>query len=123
MAKERAEAGPTLVDWLQRDRQVIEGLDHLGIEVVSINLYGLLLPGITNVTDRVRYHTFYPWVLDQFAQREDRGRRAWREWIRSLDFALALASVAHEQSADENESAVVGAVTARRLLRDAAEDD
>jgi hypothetical protein len=121
MAKETAGPADILVDWLQRDRQVIEGLDHLGIEVVSINLYGLLLPGITNVTDRVRYHTFYPWVLDQFAERPARGRRAWREWIRSLDFALALASVAHEQSAEESESAIVGAVTARRLLRDADE--
>ncbi len=52
-------------DWLERDSNIIEGLDHLGIQVVSVNLYGLLLPGITNVTDRARYYSFYTWVLHQ----------------------------------------------------------
>lgn len=31
------------LDWLQRDRHIINGLDHLGIEVVSANLYADLL--------------------------------------------------------------------------------
>lgn len=28
-----------------------------------INIYGQLLPGITNVTDRARYYSFYPWFF------------------------------------------------------------
>ncbi len=39
------------------------GLDHLAVQAPCINIYGRLLPGITNVTDRARYYTFYPWLI------------------------------------------------------------
>lgn len=39
------------------------GRDHLGTQGPCINIYGQLLPGITNVTDRARYYSFYPWLL------------------------------------------------------------
>ncbi|MFC1585740.1 hypothetical protein ACFL5V_09355 [Fibrobacterota bacterium] len=35
----------------------------MGTQAPCIYLYGLLLPGITNVTDRARYYSFYPWFL------------------------------------------------------------
>ncbi len=41
----------------------IRGLDHLGVQAPCINIYGRLLPGITNVTDRARYYSFYPWLI------------------------------------------------------------
>lgn len=39
------------------------GLDHLGVQAPCIHIYGTLLPGITNVTDRARYYSFYPWFF------------------------------------------------------------
>ena len=109
------------VDWLERDKHIIEGLDQLGIWSVSINLYGLLLPGITNVTERARYYAFYPWVLHNFAQSNiaGSGRVEWLHWFRSFDFGYAMACVAHEMSESNSYSAtaVVGADAARRLLR------
>lgn len=39
------------------------GRDHLGVQGPCINIYGQLLPGITNVTDRARYYSFYPWFF------------------------------------------------------------
>ncbi|CAN0583738.1 unnamed protein product, partial [Ectocarpus sp. 12 AP-2014] len=39
------------------------GLDHLGAQAPCIQIYGQLLPGITNVTDRARYYSFYPWLF------------------------------------------------------------
>ena len=39
------------------------GLDHLGVQAPCIHMYGTLLPGITNVTDRARYYTFYSWFF------------------------------------------------------------
>ena len=112
------------LDWLERDRHIIKGLDHLGVQVVSANLYTLLLPGITNVTDRARYYSFYPWVVDRYARSGPvkRGRDAWRTWVRRFDFAFCMASVAHEidsDSFDAAATAVVGADTARGLLRGA----
>jgi hypothetical protein len=54
MAK-KTEAQDYQIDWILRDRKVIDGLDHLGIELVSVNLYQAMLPGLTNVTERARY--------------------------------------------------------------------
>jgi len=42
------------------------GRDPLGIENSSVATYGCLLPGITNQTHRVRYYSFYCWLLSQF---------------------------------------------------------
>lgn len=52
----------TLTAWVKPPRQ-IGGLDHLAVQAPCINIYGRLLPGITNVTDRARYYTFYPWLI------------------------------------------------------------
>src|SRR4051795_12310397 len=46
----------------------IGGLDHLAVQAPCINIYGRLLPGITNVTDRARYYSFYPWLIWSFDQ-------------------------------------------------------
>lgn len=53
--------------WIKPPPQV-SGLDHLAVQVPCINLYGRLLPGITNVTDRARYYSFYPWLIWAFDQ-------------------------------------------------------
>ena len=39
------------VAWV-KPPEPIRGLDHLGVQAQCIALYGQLLPGITNVTDR-----------------------------------------------------------------------
>lgn len=56
---------PVETVWLKPPQQ-IGGLDHLGIQAPCIQIYSQLLPGITNVTDRARYYSFYPWLLSQF---------------------------------------------------------
>ncbi len=48
--------------WVKPPRHTT-GLDHLGVQAPCINLYGKLLPGINNVTDRARYYSFYPWII------------------------------------------------------------
>src|SRR5690348_18237342 len=107
-------------DWLQRDKHVIEGLDHLGIEVVSANIYGALLPGLTNVTDRARYYSFYPWVLHRYAQSSPPvpDRKAWLTWFRQLEYSYAAACAAWEMSGKTaaHATAVVGVDAARREI-------
>ena len=51
--------------WVKPPPQV-GGLDHLAVQAPCINVYGRLLPGITNVTDRARYYSFYPWLIWAF---------------------------------------------------------
>ena len=48
--------------WVKPPPQ-IGGLDHLAVQAPCISIYGRLLPGITNVTDRARYYSFYPWLI------------------------------------------------------------
>ena len=57
----------TTTAWVKPPNQII-GLDHLAVQALCINVYGRLLPGITNVTDRARYYSFYPWLIWQFDQ-------------------------------------------------------
>src|ERR1700680_2531201 len=53
--------------WVKPPPQ-IGGLDHLAVPAPCISIYGRLLPGITNVTDRARYYSFYPWLIWAFDQ-------------------------------------------------------
>lgn len=111
----------TDIDWILRDRKVIDGLDHLGIELVSVNLYQAMLPGLTNVTERARYYSFYPWIIHRYAQDgpKNRSKVAWRNWFRALDFTFAAACMAYEKELDEDlGSSVVGADLADRLIKD-----
>jgi len=119
MAKKTALASSD-IDWISRDRRVIDGLDHLGIELISVNLYQAMLPGITNVTERARYYSFYPWCIHRYAQKgpTDRTRTNWIKWLRALDFSYATACVAHDQQSEEAfGSAVVGGDRASELLK------
>lgn len=48
----------------------ITGLDHLAVQAVSEHLFSEMLPGLTNVTPRVRCYSFYAWFVWAFDQRE-----------------------------------------------------
>ena len=45
------------------------GLDPLGMQNTSVGLYQKLLPGISNVTLRIRYYGFYAWLSSIYADR------------------------------------------------------
>jgi len=53
------------VSWLKY-RKNLRGRDPLGVQAINIHLYSVLIPGITNVTDRLRYYSFFPWVLKTY---------------------------------------------------------
>ena len=44
----------------------IRGRDPLGIQNSSISTYATLLPGMTNLTLRLRYYGFYLWLLQEY---------------------------------------------------------
>lgn len=73
----------------------IGGLDHLAVQAPCINLYGRMLPGITNVTDRARYYSFYPWIIWAL---EKRGLHYGDEFIdlfRKADCLFTLIAARH----------------------------
>lgn len=52
------------------ERTFITGQDMLGMQNTSIATYATLLPGLTNLTRRIRYYGFYTWLLEEYAKRK-----------------------------------------------------
>lgn len=93
------------------------GLDHLGLQIVSITMYGDLLPGLTNVTDRIRYYSFFPWLLHRYATDvRSASLTKWQEHLRRAEFLLALIGKAHHENDSEGGEAIVGADQATKAL-------
>ena len=67
------------------------GLDPLGMQTTSVALYQLLLPGISNVTLRMRYYGFYAWLAQRYAK--DLGDTSVERWCLYLRRAEALYSL------------------------------
>lgn len=83
--------------------QAIGGLDHLGTQAPCVLIYGQLLPGITNVTDRARYYSFYPWLIWSFELRyllDDEARFV--EFFRRADCLFTLISERHARGTDQD---------------------
>ncbi|MCU0697708.1 MAG: hypothetical protein MUC96_14370 [Myxococcaceae bacterium] len=82
----------------------IRGLDHLGVQAPCIALYGQLLPGITNVTDRARYYSFHPWVLWSFERRyPNHSVDEFRRVLRRAECLFALIAIRHARKAGDDD--------------------
>ena len=67
------------------------GLDPLGMQAAGIVVYQDLLPGISNVTLRMRYYGLYAWLSDTYAARTGRtDSDTWRRWVRRTEALYAL---------------------------------
>ena len=106
--------------WVKSPPQV-GGLDHLAVQAPCINIYGRLLPGITNVTDRARYYSFYPWLIWTL---EQQGYRQYNDTFidrfRKGDCLFTLIAEHHAQvSSDERENhagALIGSNNLRQPI-------
>ena len=90
----------------------IGGLDHLAVQAPCISLYGKMLPGITNVTDRARYYSFYPWVVWSLEKRGLRYGDKFIDQFRKADCLFTLIAQRHAGVAggdrDDHAAATVG---------------
>ena len=108
--------------WVKPPRQ-IRGLDHLAVQAPCINVYGRLLPGITNVTDRARYYSFYPWLIWAFDQRGwTRYDDKFVERFRRADCLFSMISLRHAlvSGGDYNDHAraMIGSDTLGPVVRE-----
>ena len=107
--------------WVKPPLQ-IGGLDHLAVQAPCINIYSRLIPGITNVTDRARYYSFYPWLIWAFDQA---GIRAFDdefiELFRRADCLFTLIAERHAvvqgNDYERHAAAMVGSNTLAELAR------
>lgn len=92
--------------------QESSGLDHLGVQAPCIQIYGDLLPGITNVTDRARYYSFFPWLLNEFEKRGWRSPEEIQTMLRRAECLLTLVGLRHallcDDDGDDHRAAMVG---------------
>ena len=67
------------------------GLNQLGLRNASEALFTTLLPGLNNVSNRIRYYSFYCWIIDEFYKsRENFTDKEFYKYIRYSDYLLAL---------------------------------
>jgi hypothetical protein len=84
-------------EWTERADK--RGLDPLGMQNAGVTLYQSLLPGISNVTLRMRYYGFYCWVSEAYARAGATDEfTAWRSWVRRAEALYALALLIHRMS-------------------------
>lgn len=103
-----------LPSWTKNFR-IVNGQDHLSLQSISINLYGKLLPGMTNLTQRIRYYSIYPWILSNYVQRVgNNNRKQWRDFLRRAEFLYALVG-----SSNKEEFSIPGSQTAKEVLKKA----
>ncbi len=110
------------VGWV-KPANPITGLDHLGSAAPCIAIYSTLLPGITNVTDRARYYSYYPWFLWKYEQLgEPVEPNRFHELYRRADCLFTLVAEFHSTSTagdpDRHGSRMVGRDTLVPALRD-----
>lgn len=75
------------------------GLNPLGMRTASEQLFTTLLPGMNVVTLRVRYYSFYCWLLKNFyAERENASLGEFRKHIRMSEFLMALIHASSDNS-------------------------
>lgn len=71
------------------------GLNPLGMRTASEQIFTTLLPGMNVVTLRIRYYSFYCWLLQRFyATRHRAALSDFRKYIRTSELLLALIHVA-----------------------------
>ena len=92
------------------------GRDPLGIQATSVRMYRNLVPGLTNVTNRLRYYSFYCWVIDRYEATEHSADSIkWRRFIRRAEALYALAcNLADAEKAD----GLAGNIWARKTLNE-----
>jgi hypothetical protein len=106
--------------WVRPPPQ-IGGLDHLAVQAPCINIYGRLLPGITNVTDRARYYSFYPWLIWTFDRSgHTKFDRSFIERFRRADCLFCLIAQRHAHvspngETEDHAAAMVGSDTLKDI--------
>lgn len=85
--------------FLGENKPLSVGLNPLGIRTASEQLFTTLLPGLNVVTLRIRYYSFYCWLLKRFYEGRAEAKRAdLQRHIRMSELLMALIHVQGENS-------------------------
>lgn len=94
---------------------LITGLDPLGLQVTSEATYSTLLPGISNLTNRLRYYGFYCWLINFYFQKEKKGNQTEQyRFIRRAELMIAIIM----QSKRSDVTQITGSLFASNLIKE-----
>jgi hypothetical protein len=85
----------SFVPFLSKKLSFVRGLDPLGLSNTSDATFSMLLPGLNNVTGRIRYYSFYCWLLSQYEALEMKKEQ--RFFIRKAEYLVALIAQTFEK--------------------------
>lgn len=107
-------------NWLAPPR-TIGGLDHVGTQGPCILIYSQLLPGITNVTDRARYYSFYPWLIRSYEERDSKQAdfESFLAAYRKADCLFTMIAERHAQVSNDDRTLHGPAMVGRETLNEA----
>ena len=98
MSIRQFEAAQLKAPFLGKPHYPISGLDQLGLNLTSERIFDLLLPGLNNVTQRIRYYSFYCWFFDWYSQTiRTTSKSKQNKYLRRAEFLLALVA-AHNKA-------------------------
>ncbi len=87
------------------------GLDPLGMQNSSVALYQRLIPGIGNVTLRMRYYGLYPWLVRHYLKTNgSTDPEVWRVFLRGAEALYAL--IAHQAGGEFGVAGTLWAIRA-----------
>ena len=91
---------PLVTAWLKPPRGT-KGQDHLATIATCEALYQQLLPGITNVTNRARCYSFYPWLIKTLDQKGlPRDPKSLINLVRRAECVWCLIGINHEDGGE-----------------------
>lgn len=95
MAKDQAADAPVETAWVAPP-ETAGGQDHLAVRAVGEAMYAELVPGITNVTERLRCYAFYTWFTWWFAEHaEDKSAENYQLLFRRAECLHTLIGAQH----------------------------
>jgi hypothetical protein len=94
MATKAIETNESRIPFFGDKMSFITGLDPLGLQNPSSQAYSYLLPGMNNVTSRIRYYSFYCWLFDEYAKKiQSQDPKEQKKFIRKAEYIIALLSI------------------------------
>lgn len=102
--------------WIKPAQEIV-GRDHLAARAPCENIYAQLLPGITNVTDRARCYSFYPWLVWAIERRcAPLTMENFVQMVRRADCLFTLIGAWHGSQTDDDEGGHGAALVGRNTL-------
>ena len=86
-----------LAPFLSARLNYITGQDPMGMLNIGEQVFSMLLPGLTSVTERIRYYSFYCWLFDWYAREiGSENPDELYKYVRRAEYLLALIAASQD---------------------------